>query len=243
MKNIIFLIPFYNEENNLIELTKFIKKSATHHGFVYKILFLNDCSSDNSFNIISNYSETNKLNNIIIHQNDKNLGHGKSLLKLFELAQEYKDTATDVVTMDSDMRIEFDDFNEIFEFSESVICKRKRFEEGIFRSLITLSAEFVVLIKTKKLWRDANCPLRLYKINTFKLIYDLIPNNILTPNIFSTIIIIKSKLPVARKNIYLTYDTKNAGVTWQGKNPLNKYIKILNFSFKSLLEVMKIKIN
>jgi len=242
MKSIIFLIPFLNEEKNLKTLSDLIKKISLTRNFSYKILFLDDCSPDNSFKIIQEFKSQNMDDNLIIYQNSQNLGHGKSLLKLFELTKDYIDDADTIVTLDSDMKIEYNEFNEIFESENSVICKRRRFEEGLFRTLITLSAEFIIFLKTGKLWRDGNCPLRIYKKEDFLIINSLIPKNILTPNIISTIIFVKRKIPYTRKKINLIHDNKNSGVTWKGKNPLSKYIKILNFSLKSSFEVLRFKI-
>tara|TARA_B100000085_G_C18538267_1_gene510894 strand:- start:896 stop:1624 length:729 start_codon:yes stop_codon:yes gene_type:complete len=242
MKSIIFLIPFFNEEKNLKTLSDLIKKISLTRNFSYKILFLDDCSPDNSFKIIQEFKSQNMDDNLIIYQNSQNLGHGKSLLKLFELTKDYIDDADTIVTLDSDMKIEYNEFNEIFESENSVICKRRRFEEGLFRTLITLSAEFIIFLKTGKLWRDGNCPLRIYKKEDFLIINSLIPKNILTPNIISTIIFVKRKIPYTRKKINLIHDNKNSGVTWKGKNPLSKYIKILNFSLKSSFEVLRFKI-
>ena len=242
MKSIVFLIPFFNEEKNLKTLSDLIKKISLTRNFSYKILFLDDCSPDNSFKIIQEFKSQNMDDNLIIYQNSQNLGHGKSLLKLFELTKDYIDDADTIVTLDSDMKIEYNEFNEIFESENSVICKRRRFEEGLFRTLITLSAEFIIFLKTGKLWRDGNCPLRIYKKEDFLIISSLIPKYILTPNIISTIIFVKRKIPYTRKKINLIHDNKNSGVTWKGKNPLSKYIKILNFSLKSSLEVLRFKI-
>jgi len=242
MRNIIFLIPFFNEESNLIELYKMIEKSSIHNSFNFKILFLNDCSTDSSHEIITSYSKTNDIDNLIIYENSQNLGHGKSLVKLYGLAKKYEITATDIVTMDSDMRIKQDHFNEILVGNNSIIGKRKRFEDGVYRGILTFIAEILVFIKTGKLWRDTNCPFRVYKIKDFQLITKLMPKNLLTPNIVSTIIFINSKIPVTRKSINLIYDTKNSGETWKSQNLLIKYYKIFNFSFKSFVQVLKIKI-
>ncbi len=242
MKNIIFLVPFFNEEKNLKTLSDLIKKTSLKRNFNYKLLFLDDCSTDNSFKIISEYDSKNFDNDLIIYQNTNNLGHGKSLLKLYELTKDYIEEADTIVTLDSDIRIEYNEFIELFENENSVICKRNRFEEGLFRTLITLSAEFIVFLKTGKFWRDANCPLRIYKKEDFLLIKSLMPNNILTPNIVSTIIFIKRNIPCTRKKINLIIDNKNSGVTWRGGNIFSKYIKILNFSIKSCIEVLKLKI-
>jgi dolichol-phosphate mannosyltransferase len=81
MRKIIFLIPFYNEEENLIKLAELIHQSSVRNLFEYKLIFLNDCSNDNSFQIISDYVKNKTLKNLIIYENEKNLGHGKSVLQ------------------------------------------------------------------------------------------------------------------------------------------------------------------
>jgi len=242
MNNIIFLVPFFNEEKNLITLSNLIKKTSVDRNFSYKILFLDDCSTDNSYKIISEFKVNNMDNDLIVYQNKENLGHGKSLLRLYDLTNDYLEKADSIVTLDSDMKMVYNEFCDIFENENSVICKRSRFEEGIFRTLITLCAEFIIFLKTGRLWRDGNCPLRLYKKEDFLIIKELIPNNLLTPNIVSTIIFIRLKIPFTRKKINLIHDKKNSGVSWKGVSPFSKYINILKFSLKSSIEVLKLKI-
>ena len=106
MKNIIFLVPFFNEEKNLKTLSDLIKKTSINRNFTYKILFLDDCSTDNSFQIISEFKSKNMNDDLIIYQNTQNLGHGKSLLRLYDLTKDYIDKADSIVTFDSDMKIE-----------------------------------------------------------------------------------------------------------------------------------------
>ena len=240
MKNILFLVPFFNEEINLIEIVKLIKKSSKIEGYNYKILFLNDCSTDKSFETIQEYKNTNNEDNILLFENKKNMGHGKSLLRLFDLSSQYMEETTHVVTLDSDLKIETNDFNELFNFQNSVICKRKRFEEGLFRAFITFCAEILVFLKTGNFWRDANCPLRLYTKKDFLALLKVLPKNILTPNIAGTILTTKLNLEYDRKSIQLIYESKNSGVTWQGKQPLSKYKNILLFSFKSFKEIISL---
>ena len=239
MRNIVFLVPFYNEEKNLVNLAKQINLSSEQKEFHYKLLFLNDCSTDNSYQILKNYIISEYKENIFTFENSHNIGHGKSLIKLFELSNNYIQEASDIVTMDSDTKLTIEDLNELFDYETSIVCKRKRFEEGIFRAFITFCAELLVFLKTGKLWRDANCPLRLYKKKDFLIIKKLIPKNVLTPNIISTILIVKHKIKYERKNIKLISENKNSGVTWQGNKPLSKYLKILKFSFYSFFEIMK----
>ena len=46
------IIPLYNEEESLPELAAWIKKVMDEHGFSYEILFINDGSTDRSWEVI-----------------------------------------------------------------------------------------------------------------------------------------------------------------------------------------------
>ena len=141
----------------------------------------------------------------------KNMGHGKSLLRLFDLSSQYMEETTHVVTLDSDMKIETNDFNELFNFQNLQFAKEKRFEEGLFRAFITFCAEILVFLKTGNFWRDANCPLRLYTKKDFLALLKVLPKSILTPNIAGTILTTKLNLEYDRKSIQLIYESKNLG--------------------------------
>ena len=65
------VVPAYNAE-------KYIRKcieSVINQNFQeYEIIIVNDCSSDNTLNIINEYAKT--INNIKIYSNEKNMGEG-----------------------------------------------------------------------------------------------------------------------------------------------------------------------
>ena len=54
------VIPLLNEEESLIELHDWIAKIMQSNHYSYEILFIDDGSSDNSWNIISELSNKNK---------------------------------------------------------------------------------------------------------------------------------------------------------------------------------------
>lgn len=86
--NIYLVLPAYNEEKGLSDLLPHLTK------FPYSIVVVDDCSSDNTSNIIRSFS------NIHLVSNKINLGYAASLLlginKAFSLG------ASHVITLDSD---------------------------------------------------------------------------------------------------------------------------------------------
>jgi dolichol-phosphate mannosyltransferase len=51
-KKISFVIPVFNEEENILPLFQEIKRVAGTLGHLYEVLFVNDCSTDNSLAVI-----------------------------------------------------------------------------------------------------------------------------------------------------------------------------------------------
>ena len=53
------VIPLYNEAESLPELTEWIQRVMSTHGFSYEIIFVNDGSTDNSLEVIKTLAAQN----------------------------------------------------------------------------------------------------------------------------------------------------------------------------------------
>ena len=84
---LIILIPSFNELNNLKKFIKEIHKR-------YKVLIIDDCSSDNT----STWLKKNKINFI---KNKKNIGYEQSLIKGLKILTKVKKVEK-IITMDAD---------------------------------------------------------------------------------------------------------------------------------------------
>ena len=85
--SLIILIPSFNELNNLKKFIKEIHKR-------YKVLIIDDCSSDNT----STWLKKNKINFI---KNKKNIGYEQSLIKGLMILSKVKKVEK-IITMDAD---------------------------------------------------------------------------------------------------------------------------------------------
>ncbi len=81
-KKISIIIPYHNEEKNIIKTIKKIQKQSYKN---FEVLLINSSSTDTSFQIINNYIKTNKLKkfsnfneNTIYPSDSKNLGIKKA---------------------------------------------------------------------------------------------------------------------------------------------------------------------
>ena len=71
------VIPLYNESESLIELNEWINKSLISSGFSYEIIYIDDGSDDQSWNIIEDIAKEN--NNVKGISFSRNFGKSQAL--------------------------------------------------------------------------------------------------------------------------------------------------------------------
>lgn len=91
------VIPLYNEEESLPELTAWIEKVVTENHYRYEMIFIDDGSNDTSWNVIRKLSELNP--NIKGIRFRRNYGKSAALQKGFEASK-----GKVIITMDADMQ-------------------------------------------------------------------------------------------------------------------------------------------
>ena len=138
------VVPCYNEEEVLPETTKELgqilnnliakKKIASNS----KILFVNDGSKDNTWEIISSYSKN--LDYVTGIKFTRNYGHQNALLAGMSLAVKYSDM---IITIDADLQ---DDVNAIYKMVDKFIegydvvygVRNSRDTDSFFKKLTAL---------------------------------------------------------------------------------------------------------
>ena len=236
MNKIIVLIPFYNELNNLSELKNLIRNLSKLEIY-FKFVFCDDNSNDNTAVNLSNFLKHENFDFEIV-ENNTNLGHGGSLIRLSKYKQ--INDFDFVLTIDFDFSYMYLDLVSVLNSNlenSIVIGKRKFFDEGVFRQSITTCSELIIFMKSFKLFKDTNCPIRLYPSSVYLSIWKQIPDDTLIPNIFSTFIILKSKLSFRRVSINKNRQLKINSVSW-GDGFFSKRIKIIYFSLKSFKQII-----
>ena len=83
-KNISVVVPLFNEEESLPELTEWIARVMNENNFSYEIILVDDGSKDKSWSVIEQLAEKNK--NIRGIKFRRNNGKSAALQKGFELA-------------------------------------------------------------------------------------------------------------------------------------------------------------
>jgi len=162
------VIPVYNEEESLPELTGWIDRNCTGAGLSYEIILIDDGSSDRSWQVISELSVHNKKIRGISFR--RNYGKAAALHTGFALAQ-----GEVVITMDSDLQDSPDEIPELIrmirEDGYDLVSgwKKKRYDPFIKRitsRFYNLTARIFSGIRL----HDFNCGLKAYRRDVVKSI-------------------------------------------------------------------------
>tara|TARA_B110000091_G_scaffold91015_1_gene99615 strand:- start:2980 stop:3936 length:957 start_codon:yes stop_codon:yes gene_type:complete len=156
------VIPLLNEDESLQELYDWIAKVMQSNHYLYEIIFIDDGSTDNSWNVIEQLSLKNKAVKGIRFQ--KNFGKSQALDAGFELA-----TGKVVITMDADLQ---DNPEEIPSLYSLIIDKnfdlvsgwKKKRYDNVFTKNIPSKLFNAAARKTSGLkLHDFNCGLKAYQ--------------------------------------------------------------------------------
>ncbi|GMQ25236.1 glycosyltransferase family 2 protein [Algoriphagus sp. oki45] len=108
MIQISVVVPVFNEEESLPELTQWISRVMTQHGFSYEVILINDGSTDRSWEVIQNLSGNNKFLRGLNFT--RNYGKSAALDAGFRRAE-----GEVVITMDADLQDSPDEIPELYE--------------------------------------------------------------------------------------------------------------------------------
>lgn len=166
--NISVIIPLYNEEESLPELTTWIKKVMETHNFTYEIIMVDDGSNDRSWKIIEELSVQNPCIRAIKFR--RNYGKSAALHSAFQVAQ-----GDVVITMDADMQDSPDEIPELYrkimeeDYDMVSGWKKKRYDpisKTIPTKLFNATARRASGIRL----HDFNCGLKAYRNTVVKSI-------------------------------------------------------------------------
>jgi len=106
------VIPLLNEQESLIELHDWVEKVMQSNNFLYEIIFIDDGSTDDSWDAISKLSSKNKYVKGI--RFFKNFGKSQALHAGFEKAQ-----GNVIITMDADLQDNPEEIPELYKMVTS----------------------------------------------------------------------------------------------------------------------------
>ena len=161
------VIPLIDEAESLPELTTWIEKVMTENNYTYEVIYVDDGSSDNSWEIIEQLRAKNPSIKGIKFQ--RNYGKSAGLNEAFRAA-----SGDVVITMDADLQ---DSPEEIPELRKMIVeggydmvsgWKKKRFDNKLTKNIPSKFFNAVTRSVSGIKIHDFNCGLKAYKKRTIK---------------------------------------------------------------------------
>lgn len=155
------VIPLYNEEESLPELYRWIERVMKEHNFSYEVVFVDDGSTDHSWNVLEALSKESSHVKAIKFR--RNYGKSPALHCAFERVE-----GDVVITMDADLQDSPDEIPELYrmikEEGYDLVSgwKKKRYDplsKTLPTKLFNATARAVSGIKL----HDFNCGLKAYR--------------------------------------------------------------------------------
>ena len=165
--NISVVIPLLNEAESLPELTAWIDKVMTSNNFSYEILFVDDGSTDNSWEVIQQLQQANGQIHGIRFQ--RNYGKSAALNVGFEAAQ-----GDVVITMDADLQDSPDEIPELYrkitEERYDLVSgwKKVRYDSKLAKNIPSKFFNWTTRRMSKIKLHDFNCGLKAYRKEVVK---------------------------------------------------------------------------
>ena len=162
------IVPLYCEEESLPELSEWINRVMNGNNFSYEIIFIDDGSTDSSWEIIENLSSKNQ--NIKGIKFRRNYGKSAALNCGFQAA-----LGDVVITMDADLQDSPDEIPELYKMIKEqgyhlVSGWKKKRYDPITKTFPTKIFNWAARRMSKIKLHDFNCGLKAYKKDVIKCI-------------------------------------------------------------------------
>ena len=161
------VIPLFNEEESLPELHLWIVSVMKKNQFSYEIIFVDDGSRDNSWQIIEQISKEDA--NVKGIRFQKNFGKSQALHAGFEIAK-----GEVVITMDADLQDSPDEIPELYKMiiqeKYDLVSgwKKKRYDHKLTKNLPSKLFNWAARKVSGLTLHDFNCGLKAYRSDVVK---------------------------------------------------------------------------
>lgn len=166
--DISLVIPLLNEEESLSELTGWITRIMKDNGYSYEIIFVDDGSSDHSWEVIRSLTGTYPAVKVIMFR--RNYGKAAALNIGFAAA-----AGRVVITMDADLQDSPEEIPELYrmiteEHFDLVSGWKKKRRDPISKTIPTRFFNWTTRRMSGIPLHDFNCGLKAYRSNVVKSI-------------------------------------------------------------------------
>lgn len=161
------IVPLYNEAESLPELFDWIDRVMVENHFSYEVIFINDGSTDNSWQVIKTLRA--KSDNVRAIRFRRNYGKSPALYCGFKMAQ-----GDVVVTLDADLQDSPDEIPELYrmitkeDYDLVSGWKKKRYDNAFTKNLPSKLYNATARKVTGLKLHDMNCGIKAYKNEVVK---------------------------------------------------------------------------
>ena len=165
--DISIVVPLFNEEESIPKLFYWIEKVMTQHNYSYEVIFVNDGSTDSSWNVIEELQKESK--NIRGIKFRHNYGKSPALYCGFQAAK-----GDVVITMDADLQDSPDEIPELYSMIQTdgfdLVSgwKKKRYDSTLAKNIPSKLYNATARKVTGLKLHDMNCGLKAYKNDVVK---------------------------------------------------------------------------
>ena len=160
--DISIIVPLYNEEESLPKLFEWIERVMNDHNYTFEVIFVNDGSTDKSWDVIESLQKQSK--NVRGIKFRHNYGKSPALYCGFMAAK-----GDVVITMDADLQDSPDEIPELFSMIKNdnydLVSgwKKKRYDSVVGKNLPSKLYNATARKVTGLKLHDMNCGLKAYK--------------------------------------------------------------------------------
>jgi dolichol-phosphate mannosyltransferase len=234
--NISIVVPMFNEELRIRDVLEGLLNEFDE--VLNEIIVIDDCSTDKSAEILQSFVSENSRYKV--HRNDRNLGHGPSVIKGLNLA--LQEGVSHILTYDGDGFINQSELHKAIDASHMrgggdlvVEIVRTGRSDPIYRRLVTFSLRVLVLLVTRKSASDPNSPSRLIPLSVLREYLSTTADLNPVPNLWFTIFIRLKDLPTSQIKVAVEVEpmlsTRNS---WNSKRRIIPSRRFVLFCFRAI---------
>lgn len=160
------VVPLYNEEESLPELTEWISRVMKTHGFNYEVILVDDGSTDTSWKVVQELSQKNA--NLKGIKFNRNYGKSAALNTGFQAS-----IGKVVITMDADLQDSPDEIPELYkliadEGYDMISGWKKKRHDPIAKTIPSKFFNYITRKISGISLHDFNCGLKAYRSEVIK---------------------------------------------------------------------------
>jgi len=235
-------MPLYNEADGIGRTLSELDTALHERGYVAEFFIQNDCSSDNSFDVVRTHL-LHEQGRVQLATNETNLGHGPSVMRAYSRALASNHDL--VVHLDSDGEVDarsvvgcLDRLRQ--ERCDALIGLRQGREGPLYRRIVTRLLRVATLVVFGVSSPDVNSPIRVYKHSCFRQWLACCPDNPVAPHVLLTVLTHKSGIPFTYHPVKMVaLQEISTGSTWRtSKRVLGVPTRFIRLVSKALSELL-----